>query len=157
MPITKESIVTETITVDERVLTSVSANDKSEASVARIDVSMFVVPKSQRETAEYERQVGKLTRTFRRMMKTYVESNGKIFNDRSIIDLNFTPANLRKGYNKSVQITLYASLRKKTCFRELRDSIKRTVKPLVKSVVQEIEGEDFECHRERQKINKRGV
>lgn len=151
----KNNIISENLEVDNNVITSVSfINDKS-LSVIEISNSLYVAPNQQRSMEEYEERIERIVSHIRKGFKEYVRENKTMFEDKHIIDINFTSANLRKGYNKAVQVSLF--VRKKDGYTEekLRKDIRLTIKPFVNSMSKKICEEDFKCYKTKQVINKR--
>ena len=123
--------------------------------IYKIDISSYVVPKEECESEEYEEQVKNIKRYINRTLKRYVMGNSNIFCDNSIVDVNFTSANLRKGYNKSVQVSMFVKSKNKFEYSRFRDRIKNTIKPTIKMITDRFILEGYQCHKRKQKINKK--
>lgn len=145
------------ISVDRKAVVKVIGTEKKGSYVAEVRVSMFVIPNRQRDMGEYCEQIGRIVSRSKRLLRDYISSNQDLFYDMSIMDINFTSANLRKGYNKSVQMSLFARMRNPDRFTRVRKNIKDTIKDTVNMITSKIAEEDFRCFKRKQSINKRIV
>lgn len=123
--------------------------------VFRVDVSLYVIPKNQYEPDEYEEQVNRMIKHINYVMKMYVLNNTNIFQANSIIDVNFTSANLRRGYNKSVQASMFVKSKNKFDYLRFRDRIRMTIKPTIRMITDKFKEEGFMCHKRKQQVNKK--
>jgi hypothetical protein len=144
----------EDLKLDRRAITKVVLPSQSNQSVIEFNVSMYVIPNQDCDIEYYEAQIHNIKKYATRRLREYVYSCHDVFDGKYIIDTNFTSANLKKGYNKSVQISL---ILKKVCdwkFLKLKRFIKKTIKPFVNDITNRIVEEDFKCHKRKQSINK---
>jgi len=141
------------IRVEKRAITSLSVKDSDARSVVEICVSMFVIPKEDLEPFEYEKKVGAISRFCDRSLREYVRNNSKLFDGKCIVDVNFSAANLKKGYNKSVQIVVFARQKRKMSFVGFRNELKKSIKPVVSSITSRMVGDGFRCYKKKQANN----
>lgn len=116
-------------------------------NVYKIDLSFYAIPKIQCSVEEYESKRDFLYRRISRNLKKYVSENDSIFNKDSIISINFTTANLRKGYNKSVQVSLFVMSKNKFSYENFRKRIRNTIKKPIKSITDSFREEGFICNK----------
>ena len=145
---------TEDLNVNRGVITRIITPNENNPFVIEINLSMYVVPNNDFEKEEYEEQVTRITRFSKKTLKSYVSSNRDLFDGNSILDINFTSANLRKGYNKSVQMSLFVKHRGIENKRTLRNEVKNTIKNTVNSITRNIREEGFSCYKRRKSSNK---
>lgn len=143
----------EDLRVDRRVVTRISMLNINNPGIVEINTSFFAVPNEDRETEEYEWKVGRIVSYMKRELRKYVSNNSGMFDSKHIIDINFTSANLRKGYNKSVQVSLFVRQNPVKKFTKIKNEIKETIKPVIKSIADRITEEDFKCYKKKQKTN----
>lgn len=149
----KETAAQQDIRVDRKVITKVAVVNPNNSNVIEITMSMFVIPNSQRDMSEYEEQIERITSYAERRLRQYVREENKLFDNKCILETTFSSANLRKGYNKSVQFSVFVKHKPVKRFTKLRRDIKETIQPFVKSIREKVEEEDFKCYKRRQKIN----
>ena len=89
----------------------------------------------------------------KRLLRCYVSDNSDLFDKRSILDINFTSANLKKGYNKSVQMSLFVRQKYPKSLSKIKNSIKETIKPVINTITSKILEEGFKCYKKKQVSN----
>ena len=103
-------------------------------NVFKINISFYVTPKIQCKVEEYEMKTDKLKKYISRSLKKYVYSNKGLLNHNSIIDINFTSANLKEGDNKSFQLSWFLKPNMKCSYNRFKDKISSTIKPTIKLI-----------------------
>lgn len=146
----------EDLRVDRKSITKISIVNINNPSVIEINTSLFAVPNEQREICEYEEQINRITSHASKALRAYVREHQDLFEKKCILDINFTSANLRKGYNKSVQLSLFVRQKNIKTFTKIRNDIKETIKPVINSITNKITAEDFKCYKKKQVINAKG-
>ena len=129
------------------------ANHRNNPNVVEINLSMFVIPNNERSKEEYSKQISRITRLTQRVLRGYIFNHQDIFDKKIILDINFTNANLRKGYNKSVQISMFVKQHKPETLSKLKKKIKETINEPVKTIIEKINEEDFECFKRKKTVN----
>lgn len=121
--------------------------------VFKVDITLCVVPKKDFESEEYEQQRKRITSSINHFLKRYVVEHDGFLMSSSIVDINFSSANLRKGYNKLVQVSMY--VRSRNCFRysSFRERIKDTIKPTIRLITDKFREEGYKCYKKKQKVN----
>ena len=148
------TLTSEDIRVDRKVVTRVIMTNTENPCVIEINLSMFAIPNQQRSKDEYEEQINRIVKESQKILKKYVLDNHELFDGRSILDINFTSANLKKGYNKSVQMSLFVRQNQLRKFTKIKNNIKETIKDYVNQITSKIKEEDFKCFKKKQTVNK---
>lgn len=153
----KRDISKQDLRIDRRAIATLSTPNDDNPNVIEIGVSLFAIPKEDCVEEEYNDRVKRILSYSNRMLRSYVSDNSDVFDKRCIVDLNFTTAKLRKGYNKSVHMSMF--VRKKGLIGENRlyMRMKEGLKPVVNAITLKITEEGFVCHKRKQAINKRTV
>lgn len=125
--------------------------------VFRFDISLYAIPTRQLDMDEYDEQVKTIKKYINHTLKKYVINNNNIFFTNSIIDISFTSANLRKGYNKSVQASMFVKTRDIYSNKDFIGRIKETIKPTIKMITDKFACEGYKCHKTKQKTNKKNI
>ena len=146
-------LISDDLSVDRKAVMKVSMNDVENPTVLTLCLSLFVIPENQLEKDEYESQVGRLSRYIKNEMRKYVLSNQGLFDKRMIVDVNFTSANLKKGYNKSVQVSVYVKVRNELKFQRIVKRVKETVKPSVNAITDRVRRDGSKCFKKKQSYN----
>lgn len=144
----------EDLSINRCAVVKVIDSGSNDNNVFKINISFYVTPKIQCKVEEYEMKTDKLKKYISRSLKKYVYSNKGLLNHNSIIDINFTSANLKKGYNKSVQVSLFVKPNMKFSYKRFKDKIRSTIKPTIKLITDEFRLEDFTCNKVKKKKNK---
>jgi len=155
MPLRKKEYNSGDLRIDRRAIATVSIPNEDNPSVMEIGVSLFVIPRKQFDMDVYQEQVDRITTYSSKLLKGYVRDNKDVFDDRFILDINFSTANLKKGYNKSVQMSMFV---KKKCMRRTErmvSLIKDGMRPIVNAITKRMSEEGFSCHKRRLAINKK--
>lgn len=147
-------IVSEDISVDRKAVTKVIMTNIYNPNIIEINLSMFAIPIHQRTNEEYDEQIKSVIKTSKKVLQKYVLDNQELFDKKCILDINFTSANLKKGYNKSVQMSLFVRQRKSNKFTKIKKEIKGTIKDSVNLITSKIKEEDFKCFKTKQIINR---
>lgn len=143
------------IRVNRKVVTRITQVNPNNPYVVEINVSMCIIPKQEREKEEYEKQIARIKRFCQKTLKGYITTHGEIFDGRKVIfDTNLSSVNLRKGYNKSVQMSLFVKQNKPDKLSKLSKRVKNTIGVSVQSIVDKIKTEDFKCFKRKQVVNK---
>ena len=148
------TLTSDDIRVDRKAVTKVIMTNINNPQVIEINLSLFAIPTQDKTKDEYNEQIDRIVKASHNILKGYVTNNHELFGNRSILDINFTSANLRKGYNKSVQMSLFVKLKEKNKFTKIRSEIKETIKDSVNQITSMIMEEGFKCHKRKQCVNK---
>lgn len=132
----------------------VKVNKSSKDDVYEIKVSLCVVPKIQYEAYEYDSQVKKIRVYTEKTLRRYVVNNDMFYNN-SIIDVNFSSTNLRLGYYKNVQISMFVKQKNTLRYNRLLKRLRDTIKPTIKSITDKFNEEGYICHKKKKQYNKR--
>lgn len=147
------TLASDDIRVDRKAITKVIMTNINNPAVIEINLSMYVIPNNQREMEEYQEQIDRIAKESKRLLSCYVSDNTDLFDKRSILDINFTSANLKKGYNKSVQMSLFVRQKYPKSLSKIKNSIKETIKPVINTITSKILEEDFKCYKKKQVSN----
>jgi hypothetical protein len=143
------------IRVNRKVVTRITQVNPNNPYVVEINVSMCIIPKQEREKEEYKNQIARINRFCQKTLKEYITTHGEIFDTRKVIfDTNLSSVNLRKGYNKSVQMSLFVKQNKPDKLSKLSKRVKNTIGVSIQSIVDKIKTEDFKCFKRKQVVNK---
>lgn len=142
--------------INRGAIVKVTNPKPSNFGVFEISLSLCVVPKEQYEPFEYDEQVKRITSHISRSLKRYIINN-KFLSEKSIVDVTFTSANLRKGYYKNVQASAFVKLRNEFKYKNLVKKIKDTIKPTVDSITDMFSSEGYVCHKRKKITNKARV
>ena len=123
--------------------------------VFRIDMSLCAIPKADCEVDEYDAQRNRIVSYINRICKRYVNEHDNLFEKNSIVDVNFTSANLRKGYNKLIQVTMYVKSRNKFRYETFRERVRDTIKPTIRLMSDKFRSEGYKCYKKKQTVNNR--
>ena len=145
----KVSLTSEDISVNRGVVTKISVVNVDKPDVVHINLSFFAIPKKQMRPVEYEKSVEVIKEHTRQSFLSYICKNRDLFNRRHIMELNFSTANLRKGYNKSVKFSLYLKQNAALGFKELQRKVKGTIKGTVADITDNIRKNGFICSKQR--------
>lgn len=147
------TLTSDDIRVDRKAITKVIMTNINNPAIIEINLSMYVIPNNQREMEEYQEQIDRIAKASQRLLRCYVSDNSDLFDKRSILDINFTSANLKKGYNKSVQMSLFVRQKYPKNLSKIKNSIKETIKPVINTITSKILEEDFKCYKKKQVSN----
>lgn len=139
--------------VNRGAIVKINQPKSQDSNVLEITMSLCVVPREQYEQCEYEAQVKKITTYISKSLRGYVIDNN-MFHNKSIVDVNFTSANLRAGYHKNVQVSMFVMLKNKLKHDRLVKRVKETIKPTIKSITDRFSVEGYICHKRKKQINK---
>lgn len=135
----------------------VNAVEENSAGVVEIKIQTYVVPTEQLEPEEYNSQVSRIITRMKRILNEYVINNLDDFLPNKIIDINFTSANLRKGYNKNVTVSLFVRKKRESRIGKTRKMVKEGIRQYVSSMIGMIKSEGFKCYKRKQVVNSRQV
>ena len=135
----------------------VNAIEENSAGVVEIKIQAYVVPTQQLEPEEYNSQVSRIITRMKRILSEYVMNNLNDFLPNKIIDINFTSANLRKGYNKNVTVSLFVRKRYDLKIGKTRKMVKDGIRQYVSNMIGMIKSEVFKCYKRKQVVNSRQV
>lgn len=139
--------------INRGAIVKINKPKTTNCDVFEIILSLCVSPKEQYDAYEYDEQVKRLTSHISRSLKRYIMNN-KFFYEKSIVDVTFTSANLRKGYYKNVQASAFVKLRNEFKYENLVKKIKNTIRPTIDSITDRFSSEGYVCHKRKKVINK---
>ena len=149
----KKDYTCEDLRVDRGAIASISMPNEENPSIMEISVSLFAIPKEQCDMDIYEEKVNRIVSYSNKLLRGYVRANSGVFDNKCIVDINFTTANLKKGYNKSVQMSMFVRKMVGVNGKRLILMMKDGIRPVVNSITSKIVEEGFSCHKRRQAIN----
>ena len=150
----KEKNYNEDLCINRGAVVKINKPSSTLNDILEIKVSLCVVPNEQYEPFEYDEQVKRIRRYSERSLRRYIIDNG-IFCNNSIVDVNFTSANLRVGYYKNVQMSVFAKQKNNLNYDRLVKRVKETIKPVIKSITDRFNNEGYVCHKKKKEFNKK--
>lgn len=114
-----------------------------EPNVIEINISFYAIPTVDKVDEEYEHSINNIRKRYNRICIDYLHSNSELVGDKHITDFSFTSANLRKGYNKYVTMSLYVNQKTKCRFSRLKGKFRDTLKDVVIKLSEKLREEDF--------------
>lgn len=132
----------------------VKVNKSYGNNVFEIKVSLCATPKNDCEQFEYDAQVKKIRLYTEKVLRRYV-TNSNMFYDNSIVDVNFTSANLKCGYHKNVQISMFVRQKNMLSYYKFLNRLRDTIKPSIKLIIDKFKCEGYICHKKKRQYNKR--
>ena len=140
--------------INRHAIVQLNKLNQNNSGIFEINLSLCVAPKEQREFLEYDEQVRRITSHISRSLRGYV-TNNNFFSEKTIVDVTFSSANLRKGYCKNVQASAFVKLRNDFKYERLIKKIKDTIKPTIKSITDKFSLEGYTCNKRKKVINKK--
>lgn len=129
--------------------------DKTTPKVIEVMLSCYATPTKDKKVEEYERCIRHIRHRFNVITDKYVTKNSDVVLDKKICDVVFTCGNLKKGYNKSVNMTLYVRQRYNLTWAKVKRLLKNGLSDMTKEMVECFKDEDFTCKKNKavRKIN----
>ena len=110
------------------------------------------------EKFDYNQKNTELIKTFINELYAIIKKGSEISieigykNDKKFIfDFNFTSANLKKGYNKAVTLSVYVKQKNELKLTKLKNEIRNTIKDTVREITDKIREENFSCYKVKRK------
>lgn len=116
-------------------------------NVVEIAFSFYAVPQISNTDDGYAKSIALLKKKINKICKRYVCDNGNTFGSKSIVDCSFTSANLKKGYNKYVTVSLYVKQLNQLNLARIQNRIKNTIKSYSFEITSAFQEEKFSCYK----------
>jgi hypothetical protein len=141
------------LNISDNVIVKVKTMNVNNPTVIEVVLSFIAIPNDKRFPSEYIRSINEIKKTYFKACYEYNHSRGEIYRSDYIIDFNFTSANLKKDYNKSVSMSLYLRQKSHLQINELESDIVETFRSLVDKMIDKCNCENFKCSKVKLKKN----
>lgn len=145
------SLTTEDLKINRGLNVKLKTLNKDVPSIIEIKINLYAIPNKTYEIEDYDLSISKIRKKYNKICREYVCHNSNLLSDKFISDFNFTSANLKKGYNKSVSMSLYVKNKNNLPFNKLKNIFRINLKDYMRELSDEIRNEDFSCYKVSQK------
>lgn len=146
------SEITNDLHIGRGMVVRFKTNDVNNPKVVVIMITCYVTPTVDKPMEEYESSISRIRRCFSQSCRNYVLKNSELILDKRICDMVFTSGNLKKGYNKSVTMSLFVRQKGDIKWAKLKKGLRNGLSDVVNEMTEAIKKEDFTCKKEKKKI-----
>lgn len=147
------SEITEDLHMSNGMVVRLRTSNTNEPKVIEVQFNCYATPSSDKSTEEYEKCISNIRRKFSLFADKYMKRNAELVQNRKICDVVFTTGNLKKGYCKSVSMTLYVRQKGNLQWNELKRFLKNGLGEMTEEVVDCLRSNEFTCKKSKKEIN----
>lgn len=149
----KTNYISDDLKFSRRFNVKVKTLNVYQPNVVEIVLSFIAIPKDDLTQNVYNSSIERIKKTYFNECTKYIKNNRDVFRKECIMDFNFSSANLKKGYNKIVSMSLVLRQNGTLSFRKIKSYIRKTFRASAKCVVDMCREESFKCCKAKLKPN----
>ena len=145
------TFISNDLKINRGMVVKLKTINMNEPDVIEINMSCFAIPNETLEIEVYEESISSINKFCNKAFTSYLKKNSSFLSNKFIFDFNFTSANLKKGYNKAVTLSVYVKQKNELKLTKLKNEIRNTIKDTVREITDKIREEKFSCYKVKRK------
>ena len=145
------TFISDDLKINRGMVVKLKTINMNNPDVIEINMSCFAIPNETLEIEEYEESISSIKRACNKAFTSYLKKNSSFLSNKFIFDFNFSSANLKKGHNKAVTLSVYLKQKNGLKLAKLKNEIRNTIKDTVREITDKIREKNFSCYKAKRK------